>query len=74
MPETHGLDATDHLRAVLDHGARVDAFLYQEGGQLAADEAAIRALGIDAVAADLAAPGGLVHDPGLLAKALEALL
>jgi uncharacterized cofD-like protein len=74
LPETHGLDATDHLRAVLDHGARVNAFLYQEDGELTADEAVIRALGIDAVAADVAAPGGLVHDPGRLAKALEALL
>jgi uncharacterized cofD-like protein len=74
LPETDGLDATDHLRAVLDHGARVDSFLYQEDGQLTADEASIRALGIEVVAADVAAPGGLVHDPGRLAQALEALL
>ncbi len=40
VPETLGLDATDHLRAVLDHGARVDAFLYHLGGELAADEIA----------------------------------
>ncbi|HLF41709.1 MAG TPA: 2-phospho-L-lactate transferase CofD family protein, partial [Acidimicrobiia bacterium] len=74
VPETLGLDATDHLRAVLDHGARVDAFLYQEGGLLDADEAAIRDLGIVPVAADVAAPNGLVHDPAKLAKALEALV
>ena len=74
LPETRGLDATDHLRAVLDHGARVDAFLYQEGGELSADEPAIRALGIVPVPADLAGPSGLVHDPIRLAKSLEVLL
>jgi uncharacterized cofD-like protein len=74
LPETAGLDGTDHLRAVLDHGARVDAFLYQQGGLLAADELLIRDLGIEPVAADVARQDGLVHDPVRLAKALEALL
>jgi uncharacterized cofD-like protein len=74
VPETLGLDATDHLRAVLDHGARVDAFLYQLGGDLDADEIAVRALGVEPVAADMAGPGGHVHDPVALAKALEGLL
>jgi uncharacterized cofD-like protein len=74
VPETLGLDATDHLRAVLDHGARVDAFLYQLGGDLVADEGAIRALGVEPVAADVAGPNGHVHDPAALAKALEGLL
>ena len=74
VPETLGLDATDHLRAVLDHGARVDAFLYHLGGELAADEISIRALGVEPVAADVAGPGGHVHDPAALAKALEGLL
>jgi uncharacterized cofD-like protein len=74
VPETLGLDATDHLRAVLDHGARVDAFLYQLGGELAADEIAIGDLGVEPVAADMAGPGGHVHDPAALAKALEGLL
>src|SRR5256885_13997044 len=45
VPETLGLDATDHLRAVLDHGARVDAFLYQLGGGPAAGQTALPALG-----------------------------
>lgn len=74
VPETVGLDAVDHLRAVLAHGARVDAFLYQRGGSLEADEIAVRALNIEPVAADVAGLKGLVHDPGLLAKALEALV
>ena len=74
VPETLGLDATDHLRAVLDHGARVDNFLYHLGGDLAADEIAIGALGVEPVAADIAGSNGHVHDPAALAKALEGLL
>jgi uncharacterized cofD-like protein len=74
IPETMGLDATDHLRAVLEHGARADRFLYQAGGVLAADEPAIRALGVEPVGAQLAGPDGLVHDPAELARALTALL
>jgi uncharacterized cofD-like protein len=74
VPETLGLDATDHLRAILDHGARVDTFLYNLGGDLAADEFAVRALGVEPVAADVAGPGGHTHDPAALAKALEGLL
>jgi uncharacterized cofD-like protein len=74
VPETLGLDATDHLRAVLDHGGRVDMFLYQLGGELPADEFAIRSLGVEPVAADVAGAGGHTHDPAALAKALESLL
>ena len=74
LPETAGLDATDHLRAVLDHGARVDAFLYQLGGPLFAHEPTIRGLGIVPVAAYVAREDGLVHDPARLAQALEELL
>jgi uncharacterized cofD-like protein len=74
VPETNGLDATDHLRAVLEHGARTDVFLYQRDGALAADEAAIRALGVEPVPAEVAREDGLVHDPVELARALRALL
>jgi len=73
-PETTGLDATDHLLAVREHGARVDAFLYQQNGALAADDAVIRGWGVEPVAADVARADGLVHDPGKLAAALQALL
>jgi uncharacterized cofD-like protein len=73
-PETTGLDATDHLRAVLEHGARVDTFLYQAGGALVADAAAIRSWGVEPVAADVAAPGSHAHDPERLATALRELL
>ena len=40
LPETAGLDAADHLEAVLAHGARVDRFLHDDGGGLAVDAAA----------------------------------
>jgi uncharacterized cofD-like protein len=74
QPETAGLDATDHLLAVKEHGARVDAFLYQHHGVLAADDTVIREWGVEPVPADVARGDGLVHDPGRLAGALRALL
>lgn len=74
VPETNGLDATDHVRAVLEHGGRVDRFLYQRDGVLAADDAEIRALGVEPVPATVARPDGLAHDPLQLAEALQALL
>ena len=83
-PETTGLDADAHLEAVLAHGARVDAFLYEAGlyqagspevaGALRADPHRIRSLGVEPVAAAVARPDGLAHDPRQLAKALCALL
>jgi uncharacterized cofD-like protein len=73
-PETAGLDATDHLRAVLEHGARVDTFLYEGGGVMAADEAAIREWGVEPVGGGVAREDGLLHDPAKLAMALGALL
>ncbi|HEX6310576.1 MAG TPA: uridine diphosphate-N-acetylglucosamine-binding protein YvcK [Acidimicrobiia bacterium] len=74
VPETAGLDATDHLRMILEHGGRVDAFVYQHHGALAADDGRIREWGVEPVAADVAGANGLVHDPHKLARALQALL
>ncbi len=74
VPETNGLDASDHLRAVVEHGGRVDRFLYEEGGILAADTDAMRELGVEPVAGQVARPDGLAHDPLKLAEALQALL
>lgn len=73
-PETTGLDATDHLRAVLDHGGRVDTFLYELDGALPVDEDRIRAWGVRPVGAALGGRSGLVHDPAKLARALADLL
>jgi uncharacterized cofD-like protein len=74
LPETAGLDGTDHLRAVLDHGARVDTFLSAGDGTLAVSDEAVRDLGVVPVTALLARPHGLAHDPERLASALRALL
>lgn len=72
LPETDGLDATDHLRAVLEHGARVDDFLY-DPATLACDEDEIRALGAVPVQSQMAGPD-MAHDAGRLAIALRDLL
>jgi len=74
VPETSGLDGADHLAALLAHGARVDAFLYQRDGALAVDPERVRALGTEPHPAAVARSDGLAHDPGQLAKALRALL
>jgi uncharacterized cofD-like protein len=74
LPETAGLDGTDQLRVVLEHGARVDTFLHATDGALAVDEAEVRELGVEAVGAPIARADGVVHDSGQLAKRLSALL
>ena len=73
-PETTGLDAADHLRAVLDHGGRVDTFLSERDGALPVDEDRIRGWEVRPVGASLAGRSGLVHDPAKLAQALMDLL
>ncbi len=74
VPETDGLDGTDHLLAVLDHGARVDVLLYDRARGLTVDATTVRARGVEPVAADLADDPGLEHAPAKLAKALVKLL
>lgn len=78
VPETAGLDATDHLEALLAHGVRVDAFVYETNarheGTLLADPARIRALGVEPVAAQVARESGGAHDPVRLAITLRALV
>ena len=74
LPETAGLDATDHLAAVLDHGARVDTFLYEEGGVLAVDEGRIRVWGVEPVSGSMASRNGHSHDPARLASMLRFLV
>jgi 2-phospho-L-lactate transferase/gluconeogenesis factor (CofD/UPF0052 family) len=74
IPETDGLDGTDHLLAVLDHGARVDVLLYDRARGLNVNEDLVRGRGVEPVGADLADAAGREHDPGKLAAALAALL
>jgi uncharacterized cofD-like protein len=73
LPETDGLDGTDHLLAVLDHGARVDVLLYDPDRGLMVDEGAVRARGVRPFPADLADAAGAEHDVQKLASALSAL-
>jgi uncharacterized cofD-like protein len=73
-PETSGLDGADHLRAVLDHGGRVDTFLYERDGALPIDEGRVRGWGVRPVGGTLSGRSGLVHDPARLAPALADLL
>jgi uncharacterized cofD-like protein len=72
--ETAGMDAADHLAAILDHGGRVDTYLAPDPGDLAVDTARIRSLGAESVRADVADAGAVEHDPDRLAIALAALL
>jgi uncharacterized cofD-like protein len=72
--ETAGLDGTDHLRVVLDHGGRVDTLVHDPAVGLTVDETAVRELGVTPRAASIAAADGNGHDPARLASALAALL
>jgi len=74
VPETAGLDGTDHVAALRAHGARVDTVLYQNPGTLAVDEARVRSWGTRAIGAEVAVAGGGAHDPPKLARALVDLL
>lgn len=74
VPETEGLDGVDHLRAVLEHGARVDVVLSASDGALHTDEAGVRSAGVRSVVAALSGPSGHGHDPARLAQALADLL
>jgi uncharacterized cofD-like protein len=77
--ETAGLDGTDHLRILLDHGGRVDTLLHDPAAGLAVSETDVQELGVTPQAAAIAAVGngpnsGQGHDPARLAAALVALL
>ena len=74
LPETEGLDAKDHLSAVLDHGVRVDDLVIDARTRLAADDSAIERLGVRVVRADLARPDVAAHEPAKLAPVLAGLL
>jgi len=72
--ETEGLDGTDQLRVLVDHGVRIDVLLHDPSLGLPVSETAVQELGVTPVAADIAAAGGRNHDPLKLATALAALL
>jgi uncharacterized cofD-like protein len=72
--ETLGLDGSGQLEVLLDHGVRVDVLLHDPHAGLPVSETAVRELGVEPVAGDLAAPDGVAHDPQKLAAALAALI
>jgi uncharacterized cofD-like protein len=72
--ETAGLSGDDQLRALLDHGVRVDTLLYDPQHGLPVSETDVRELGVVPVSAAVAAENGHAHDPRRLATALAALL
>jgi len=74
IPETAGMDGTDHVEALLRHGLRVDTLLAAVDGRLAVDADRLAGLGVGVVRADLARPDADVHDPARLVGALRALL
>jgi uncharacterized cofD-like protein len=74
VPETEGLDGVDHVRAVLDHGARVDLLVSAEDGRLDVDPTAVEALGVRPVRTSVSPPRAPSHDPGQLAEVLVRLL
>jgi len=78
VPETEGLDLVDHLRAVLEHGARVDVVVAASDGSLPADRQALEQCGVRVELGALARPGASggawVHDVPRLAQVLSDLL
>jgi uncharacterized cofD-like protein len=74
IPETEGLDGVDHLRAVLDHGARVDVLLTALDSELEARSDEVADLGVRSVRAAVSVQGRPAHDPPQLATALADLL
>lgn len=74
IPETEGLTAADHVRAVMAHGGRVDTVVYDPDASLPASAEELEALGVEPVPAPVSAPGSTAHDPQRLAAALGALV
>jgi uncharacterized cofD-like protein len=74
VPETEGFDAADHLRAVLDHGGRVDVFVQQRGGELEAEPGEIAAIGARCVTADVVEDDAMGHDPDRLGSVLRTVV
>jgi uncharacterized cofD-like protein len=66
-PETTGFGVSDHVDALLSHGVKPEVVLYDPSTITGAD-------GVTrAVAASLARPSGLAHDPAKLGAALADL-
>ena len=77
--ETEGLDASDHVQALLAHAGAfaVDTVIVQNpeipSDAVAIDRDGLKFLGVEVIEADVAAPDG-THDPGALAAVLEEIV
>lgn len=67
VPETAGYRVADHVVALRAHGLEVDVVVCHEGGL------SVEGLDVPAVVRPIARPGGLAHDPVLLAEVLAGL-
>jgi 2-phospho-L-lactate transferase/gluconeogenesis factor (CofD/UPF0052 family) len=65
LAETRGYDVAAHVAALRRHDVPVDVVLHHEGS-LPVGRAAV-----PCIAARVARPNGLAHDPALLAEALQ---
>lgn len=74
VPETAGLDGTDHLRALRDQGIPLDAAVVARGAALGVDRDDAAALGIGIVEADVARPDVSAHAPAKLGPVLATLV
>lgn len=68
VPETAGYGVADHVGALRAHGLEVDVVVCHEGGL------STHGLDVAAVVRPIARPGGLAHDPALLADVLAELV
>ncbi len=74
IPETAGLGVADHVRAVVDHGGRVDLYLHPADSTVPLDAAALPTT-VQLRRHDALGSGDArTHDVGRLAAALAALL
>ncbi len=74
LPETADLDVADHVRAVVEAGIPLSAVVVDTRCELFLDPAALEALGVEVVVADVARPDVMVHAPAKLAPVLASLL
>jgi uncharacterized cofD-like protein len=69
LPETAGYTVADHVAALTRHGVPIDVVVIDSGMKMSFGEP-----GIDYLRAPVAAGNPLVHDPALLATALQLAL
>jgi uncharacterized cofD-like protein len=72
--EAEGLDAADHVRIILDHGARIDTYIADPKAPLPLDAERIAEWGVKIVQAPVARLDGAAHAPEAVARTLRSLV